>query len=351
MTPRQRSPRPSDRDHEILRDVIQTYIVTGEPVSSLSVARRSRHRLSPATMRNIMAELEERGLLSQPHASSGRIPTAAGYHFYIDSLMPFRAVSPSKRRYIRDQLREVLSSAEDLMASVTHLLTELSQQIGIVLTPVIGETTLKAIHFLQLTGRRTLCVLESTGGLVEHRVVETLVPMSRHELISVSNYLTDNFSGLTLRQTRDRLLALMADERAQIDRLLTAAITLAQQALDADDKPEVLVEGTETVLSQPELSDIVRVRRLLDTFTDKARLVRMIDQLIEGRQPQVIIGDDSDLTSDLDFSLVAMTYGASGRPLGTLGIFGPSRMDYQKVVPLVDFLGKTLSEALEVTDS
>jgi heat-inducible transcriptional repressor len=293
-----------------------------------------------------MADLEDCGYLSQPHTSAGRVPTPAGYHYFIDSIMPSRALSEEKRRYIRENLEQVLTDVEDLMGTVTHLLTELSQQIGIVLTPMISETTVKAIHFLKLSGRRALCVLESEGGLVEHRVVQTLQTMTPEELLEISNYLTDHFAGQSLREIRDRLLVMMAEDRDQIHKVLASAISLAQQALGTAEEPELLFEGTETVLTQPELSDVARVRRLLGTFTDKAELVRVLDQLIGGTGTHVIIGEESELTSDLDFSLVATTYGSADRVLGALGIFGPSRMEYDKVVPLVDFLGRTVSETL-----
>jgi heat-inducible transcriptional repressor len=237
------------------------------------------------------------------------------------------------------------------MGMVTHLLTELSHQIGVVLTPCVAETVLKAINFIKLSDRRVLCVMVSSGGLVENRVIETLQPKSRGELIRISNYLTENFNGLTLRQIRDALLALMAEERAQLDQELADAVALAHQALGADEGPELLVEGTELVIGQPELADIPRVQRLLQTFTDKAELVRLLNRLIAGEGVRAIIGEDSSLTSDLDFSLVATTYGVAGRPLGTLGIFGPSRMDYQNVVPLVGYLAETLGQALKDSDS
>jgi heat-inducible transcriptional repressor len=327
-------------------DVIQTFIHTGAPVSSRSLARMAKNRLSSASIRNVMADLEDSGYLSQPHTSAGRVPTAAGYHFYIDTLMQSRAISAEDRLYIKENLEQVLTDVEDLMGMVTHLLTEMSHQIGIVLAPMISEATVKAIHFLKLTGRRALCVLESEGGLVEHRVVQTLQRISPEELVEISNYLTDHFSGHTLREIRDSLLVMMADDREQITQLLTSAISLAQQALGTVEEPELLFEGTESVLTQPELSDVGRVRRLLETFTDKAELVRVLDQLIGGTGTHVIIGEDSELTSDLDFSLVATTYGSTDKVLGALGIFGPSRMEYDKVVPLVDFLGRTVSETL-----
>ena len=337
---------PSGRDRRILADVIRTFIHTGSPVSSRSLARMEQHELSSASIRNVMADLEDIGYLSQPHTSAGRVPTAAGYHYYIESLMQSRTLPEEKRRYIKGNLKQVLTDVEDLMGMITHLLTELSHQIGIVLAPQISEARVKTAHFLKLSGRRVLCVLESEGGLVEHRVVQTTMPMSSAELVEISNYLTEKFSGLTLREIRDRLLSLMAEDREQINRLLTNAMSLAQQALGTVEEPELLFEGTESVLNQPELSDVVSVRKLLEMFTDKAELVRVLDQLIGSPGTHVIIGEESEVTSDLNFSLVATTFGTTDKVLGRLGIFGPSRMEYDRVVPLVDFLGKTVSETL-----
>ena len=350
MSGHERTPQLSPRDFEILKDVVRAHIVTGEPVSSRSLAKQPRHDLSAASIRNIMADLEDCGYLMQPHTSAGRVPTSAGYHQYVDSLMPSRDVSARERKYIENNLRDAAPSASDeLLGAATSLLTELSQQIAIVVTPALGETILKSLDFVQLSGRRVLCVLVSSTGFVDHKVIETMRDLPREELVRISNYLTENFAGLNLRQIRDRLLDMMAEDRAQMDQLLANAIALAQQALRIEDHPDLLVEGTSLVLTQPELADIERVRKLMDTFADKAKLVGMLNQLIEGRGVRVIIGEDSDLTSDLDFSLVATTYGRGERPLGTLGIFGPSRMEYQRIVPLVSYLGETLSQALETT--
>ena len=345
------SEAPDRRGREILKDVIRTFIATGEPVSSRTVAKLERHGLSPASIRNVMADLEDLGFLLQPHTSAGRVPTAAGYHFYIDSLMASRLVPARERRYIRDHLQEAPSEIDKLMGTATHLLTELSSQIGLVMTPPVGETILKAVTFLNLSGRRVLCVVESASGLVSQLLVDSTETLAPEELVRISNYLTENFSGCSLREVRDRLLGLMAEERAQIDRLLSHAISLAQQALGADGGSDLLVEGTSVVLARPELSDLERIRRLLETFSDKAKLVRLLGRMIDCRDVSVVIGEESDLTSELDFSLVATSYGASGRGLGTLGIFGPSRMDYQRIVPLVSYLGESLGRALGETDT
>ena len=338
--------RPTGRDSEILLDVIRNFIETGEPVSSGSVAATDRHGLCSASIRNVMAEMEDAGYLYQPHTSAGRIPTTAGYHFYIESLLPGQGVTADDRDYIRDRIQESVARVDDILGIATRLLNDLSNQIGVLLTPSIGEATLKALHFVRLSGNRVLCILESAGGLVENREIQTQAVMSRRELTRISNFLTDNFSGFTLTEIRDRLLAMMRDDRNELDELVSNAISLAEKALVTDTMPNLLVEGTVAIIGQPEVSDVPRVKRLLETFADKAELVHMLNQILDASGPLAIIGDDSDLTSDLDFSLVATTYGTKERSLGTLGIFGPSRMAYHRVVPLVQYLGEAVSQVL-----
>ncbi len=342
-----RPPRElSPRDREILRDVIVAYIVSAEPVSSRSVAKRGRFGLSAATIRNVMADLEEWGFLAQPHTSAGRVPTRAAYHLFIESLMQARRLPVKERRYIDEQLQTVPADAGQLMEAATHLLSELSHQVGIVVTPALGETVLKAIEFVPLSGRKALCVVISTNGFVDNKVIETEEELPREELVRIGNYLTESFAGLTLREIRARLLKLMSEERAQMDRLLARSIELARAGLHLEQGQAVLYDGTREVLNQPELADIGRVRRLFEAFSDKARLVALLNQCLRGNGVRVLIGEDSVLTSELDFSLVAAPYGPDERPLGALGIFGPSRMEYERVIPLVHYLGERLSRAL-----
>ena len=296
-----------------------------------------------------MADLEDLGFLSQPHTSAGRVPTDYGYHLYIDSLMPSLLVPAQARRYIDKQLQEATQNGDKLVAVATQLLSELSHLIGIVITPGMGETVIKALNFVRLSGKRVHCILVSENGFVDNKVIEAQSEISDKELLRISNYLTRQFAGLTLRQIRDRLLEKMADARAQVDKLLASAIELAHEAVREETAPSLLVEGTAAVLTQPELSDLDTIRRLLDTFADKAKLVGILNQLIEGKGVRVVIGEDSDLTSNLEFSLVATTYGVGDKSLGSLGIFGPSRMNYPAVIPLVDYLGERLSFALEST--
>lgn len=345
--PTEKRPRPlTAREREVLKDIILMYVLSAEPVSSRSVSKQSELSLSSATIRNVMADLEELGYLRQPHASAGRVPTGAGYHLFVESLMGAHTVPARVRRYIDEHLREAPVEAEGLVGVTSHLLSELSHQVGIVVSPAIGETVLRAIDFVPLTGSRVLVVIVSESGFVDNKVIDTERPLPREELVRISNTLTETYAGLTLREIRDRLLVAMAEERAKVDELLGSTLELARRSFDLAADREVLVDGTSAVLAQPELADIARVRRLLETFTDKARLVRMLNACVQGEGVRVVIGEDSDLTSELDFSLVATRYGVGERSLGTVAVFGPSRMEYQRVIPLVHYLGETLSQML-----
>jgi heat-inducible transcriptional repressor len=341
----------SARDREILKDVILSYILGAEPVSSRSVAKQGKLGLSAATIRNVMADLEEWGYLMQPHTSAGRVPTAAAYHLFIGSMMEARLVPARERRYIEENLQGGAADADQLMGTASHLLAELSSQVGIVVTPAMGETVLKAVDFIPVSGRKVLCVVVSSTGFIDNKVIETDEEVPREELVRISNYLTESFAGHTLREIRERLLRMMGEERAQLDRVLARTIELARSGLAVGEAQGVVVDGTSMLLSKPELADLQRVRRMFEAFADKARLVKILNQCIQGGGVRVLIGDDCELTSELGFSVVAAPYGVGERPLGTLGIVGPSRMDYGTVIPLVSFLGETLSRALAETFS
>lgn len=334
----------SSRYREILTDVIFTHIRSGGPVSSRAVSKQGRHRLSAATIRNVMADLEEAGLLKQPHTSAGRVPTEAAYRLYVDNLMQLERISSREKRYIEEQLST--DDADGLMSATSHLLSELSHQVGVVLTPSVEDIVFKTADFILLDERKVLCIIVSMSGTVDHLAIEIEEAVSREELLRISNYMTDNFGGMRLGEIRDRLLQMMAAERARLDRWLALTISLAQQAVGVSHIQEVLVEGTTALLDQPELSDLENVRKMLDTFADQARLARMLSQCLASDGVRVFLGEDFDVTSELDFSLVATSYGVESRALGSLGVIGPARMDYSRVVPLVRYLGETLSRAL-----
>ena len=334
------------RGREVLRDIIHTYVATGEPVSSRVLSKHAQHGVSSATIRNVMADLEDLELLRQPHTSAGRVPTEKAYRLYIENLMRMRRVSARERRYIDDQL-DVAAAADDLVSIASHLLSELSSQVGVVLTPAAQDIVMRSADFVPLGGHRVLCVLVSQSGFVDNVVVETETEIERGDLVRFSNYFTEHYAGRTLREVRDLLLRTMAEERQQLDAWLRQAMAFAQQALAEQVKRDVLVEGASTLLGRPELSDVDRVRRMLDTFADKARLANVLSLCLEADDGvRVYLGEDSEVTSELEFSVVATPYGVDGSALGSLGVIGPSRMEYPRVVPLVRYLGETLTRAL-----
>lgn len=344
-----------ERDREILKDIIRTYVLTGEPVSSRTLAKREQHNLSAASIRNVMADLEDDGLLRQPHTSAGRVPTEAAYRLYIDSLMRLRELPDGLKRHIEQRLAGAGRDPERLIATAGSLLSELSQQVGVVTSPAVDDIVLRSADFLPVGARRVLCVLVSQTGFIDHVVVETDEELSREDLLRLSNYVTEKFAGRPLPAVRDQLVDRMAVERAEVDLAMTRALALAQQAVAGRARQDVLVEGTAALLGRPELADLARVRRMLDAFADKARLVDVLSRCLESNGGvRVLLGDDTDLTSELEFSVVATAYGSrvqtrGVKTLGSLGVVGPSRMEYPRVVPLVRYLGRTLSRALSQT--
>lgn len=338
--------RLSPRDRQILLDIIETHTRSGEPVSSRAVSKHPQHRLSAASIRNVMADLEELGYLLQPHTSAGRVPTAAAYRLYVESLIETTHLSPEDRRRIDEALIAVDEDGDTLMGTASRVLSEMSQQVAVVVRPTVESTVLKAVDFIPLEGRRVLCVVVSTSGFVDNLMIETDEPMARRDLIRISNYLSEHFAGVELRKIRDRLVAMMAEERAHVDRWLNQALELAQRTVAGCQAPDVLVEGTTALIARPEIRDVESIRRILDTFADKARLVRMLSSCLESQGVRVYIGEEHEVTSEIDFSLVATSYGIGPRALGSLGILGPARMEYPRIVALVRYLGETVSRTL-----
>ena len=339
-------PALNQRYQDVLRDIIHNFIESGEPVSSRTVAKLGRQNLSAATIRNVMADLEELGLLRQPHTSAGRVPTKAAYRLYVESLMRWRQLAEAERDHIESSLAEAAAGDIDrLIAVAGHLLSELSHQVGIVLTPSVEEVRLKSADFVSLGGHRVLAVIVSTTGHIDNLVIETEEELSRKELVRISNYVTDHFAGARICEVRDQVLSAMAEERDDLDRWLSQAMTLAHRAVEGHERG-VVVEGTNALLLRPELSNIQQARRMLETFADQARLASMLNQCLITDGVRVFLGEDTDVTRDLDFSLVAAPYRVGDQALGNLGVIGPSRMEYQRLVPLVHFLGEALSKAL-----
>jgi len=334
----------SKRDREILREVIQTYLTSGEPVSSRRVAKDRQIQLSAATIRNVMADLEDMGYLRQPHVSAGRLPTDAGFHLFIDDLMAAEAVSDDARRLIDDRLPTAGGTGQELTEETSRLLSELSHHVGVVLTPALGSTVMRAIEFVPLSGRKVLCVVVAETGFVENKLVITDEIIPRQELVRISNYLTENYSGRTLLEIREELLRMMVNERAQLDRLLRRAIELARDGMNLGHAPSLLVDGTHSLFDSA--ANMSRIEGMFQMFTERARLAGLLNRCLDGDGVRVVLGQDSRLTEELGFGLVVRSYRAGDGVAGTVAVVGPARMEYPRMVPLVNYLGERLSEAL-----
>jgi len=334
----------SDRDREILREVIQTYLLSGEPVSSRRVAKDRQVQLSAATIRNVMADLADMRYLRQPHVSAGRLPTEAGFHLFIDDLMSAEVVSDDDRRLIDDRLTTAGGTGQELTEETSRLLSQLSHHVGVVLTPALGSAVMKAIEFVPLSGRKVLCVVVAETGFVENKLVVTDEPIPREDLVRISNYLTESYSGRTLFEIREELLRLMSDERVRLDELLRQAIELARDGMNIGHAPSLVVDGTHSLFDAgPGMS---RIEGMFQMFAERARLAGLLNRCLDADGVRVVLGQDSRLTEELGFGLVVRSYKAGDGVTGSVAVVGPARMEYPRMVPLVNYLGERLSEAL-----
>jgi len=335
------------RSSEVLRTVIRQHILSGEPVGSKAVTGGTMLDLSPASIRNVMAELEERGLLQQPHTSAGRVPTDRAYRLYVDQMLRKTRLSPSQAQAIDTALADSRGEIPDLLAEVSRQLSQFSKQVGLVLAPNLQRVPIDRIEFVRLDSRRVVAILVARSGVVHNRVLEIAEPAEQVELDRIGRYLTDELGGLTLPEMRDRLLIRMGEERAAYDRLMMQSLELGRQALESrEDDAELLVEGASNLIGSPEFSELGAMRDLFRTLEEKKALIQLLSQVIDGEGVQVVIGAENPQEQLSKCSLVVATYGTETQTRGTLGIVGPTRMEYAKAIALVEHLAGVLSGLL-----
>lgn len=340
-------PLLSPRMRGILRTVIENYILNAEPVGSGTIARMSDLHLSPATIRNIMSDLEELGFLFQPHTSAGRIPTEKGFRFYVDSILDIHELSSEEQQEIRSRYSSYQIEGSDLFRETCRILSSSSHYLGVVWAPKMGLVILQHIEFVKLRRHLVLAILVSTTGLVQNRIIELEEDFSQSELDHLSDYLNNLLTGLTLYQVREKLLEQMRVEKNVYDRLLEQAIKLGEKAFSSIDETDVFIEGRTNILHQPEFSNISIMTDLFRAFEEKATMVKLLDKCMEPKGVQISIGSESEVQEMETCSLITSTYGCGGQVWGALGVIGPRRMNYSKVIPLVDYSAKLLTEILE----
>jgi heat-inducible transcriptional repressor len=331
------------RAKKILHAVVSEYLATGEAVGSQTVTRRYGLDVSAATVRNVMGDLEDVGLLKHTHTSGGRIPTERGLRYYVDTLLRVRSLSVGEK----DDIRERIGGSPDVtevMQRTSRLLRELSHLTVVVQAPRPESDAVQQLQFVRLREAQLLAVLETSSGQVQNKLVPIDFPISPGELEHINNYLQELANGLTLEQLRVRLLEEIASGRAAHDELVARALRLARAAVPVEPTAEVLVDGQSNLLSGQ--ADLERAKSLLRTLEEKDLLVRLLDRTASAPGICVFIGAEANLADLTDVSVVAAPYGAEGRPLGTIGVIGPARMNYSRVIPLVDFTAEMIGEAL-----
>jgi heat-inducible transcriptional repressor len=337
----------SERMRRVFEILVEDYILTAEPVGSRTISKKSNLNLSPATIRNIMSDLEGMGLLYHPHTSSGRVPTESGLRFYVDFVLNIHELSDRERQEIRSKYLSSQTAVMDLFRETSRILSSTSHYLGVVWAPRMGSVVLQHVEFVRLKRHLVLAILVTTTGLVHNRVTPVEEDFSQSELDDLSDYLNGLLTGLTLHQIREKLLEQMATEKNVYDRLLEHALRLGEKAFFSVDETDVFIDGRTNILGEPEFSNLSMMADLLGAFEQKATMVRLLDQCIEPKGVQIAIGSETQVREIESCSVVTSTYSYKGEVLGALGVIGPRRMNYSKVIPLVGYTANLLTEILE----
>lgn len=340
----------SERALHFLKALIERHMRDGQPVGSRTLAKDTGLDLSPATVRNVMADLEDLGLVISPHTSSGRIPTVSGYRLFVDTLLTITPLEPGDEALLRAGLRAGLptgSDARTLVETASRLLSGVTHMAGVVMVPRHERELFRQIEFLPLTGTRVLAILVTADGEVHNRVIHTDRPMRPAELQQAANLLTDIFTGQDLRAVRRRLVDDLKQTHRHLDQLMMRAMAMASRVVEAaEHKDDVLIAGQTNLMEFGELANLERLRTLFDAFTEKRQILGLLDRCIEAEGVQIFIGEESGYALLDDCSLVTTTYRVDDQVLGVLGVIGPTRMDYRRVIPVVDVTAKLLAAAL-----
>jgi heat-inducible transcriptional repressor len=328
----------------LLKSLIERYIIDGQPVGSRVLSRQSGLELSPATIRNVMADLEEMGFITSPHTSAGRVPTAKGYRFFVDSLLVVKPLDQREISELQDQLQADRPQA--LVSAAAQLLSSLTQFAGVVATPRRREPSFRHIEFLRLSERRVLLIIVTPDGDVQNRILHTDRQYTPSQLIEASNFFNDHYAGQPFAAIRGLLADELKQLREDVVGLMTAAVDAGDAAL-ADNRDDLVVSGEKNLLSASDLSsNMDRLRRLFEVFEQKTSLLHLLDLSQRAHGVHLFIGGESGLAPLDECSVITAPYEIDGQVIGTLGVIGPTRMAYERVIPIVDVTARLLSNAL-----
>ncbi len=332
------------RAQTLLKALVERYIADGQPVGSRALSKISGLELSPATIRNVMADLEHMGFVASPHTSAGRVPTPRGYRVFVDQLLTVQDIDESALES-RLQARIISGSPQKIIANAAQILSSLSQFAGVVLT-ARQESIFRQVEFLRLSEKRILLVVVAPTGEVHNRLLLTDVDYSPAQLVQAANYLNQNFGGLSFESARQRINSELRQLRDDMTTLMQAAVEAGSDAM-AEQSEEVVISGERNLLNVADLSsNMTSLRKLFDMFEQKSSLMQLLDISGKASGVQIFIGGESQLVPMEEMSVVTAPYEVNGKIVGTLGVIGPTRMAYERVIPIVDITAKLLSNAL-----
>ena len=354
--------RPDSRAEVLLAALIKEHLVTGEAVGSRVLSERFSHGygLSPATIRNVMSDLEEAGFVEQPHTSAGRVPTDKGYRYYVDNILGEARLSRSDLKAIDSCFSPTdldgVASPDRLMETASHVLSALSQNVGIVVSPSLAENRLKHIEFVQLPDKRILVVLVSSSNIIHNKVIRTTDDdLTQDELDRTARYINSEFSGKSLLTIRTEIVELMKEEKALYDRLLRNAVLLCERSLEGEEGSdgEVYVDGASNILTKPDFVDVERMRDLFRTFEEKSRLIKILNECVAQDTQSypgdvhVVIGREHPASSMRNCTLITAPYRVgSNEKMGTLGVVGPMRIEYARIMAMVNYMARLIEHRL-----
>lgn len=336
----------TERSRQILEAIIEDYIVTAEPVGSSAVARRHSFPLSSATVRNVMAHLEDQGLLTSPHTSAGRIPTDKAYRIYVDSMIGLRQISREEKREIIKRCRRSGAGPQDIVKEAGRTISLLSNYMGLVVAPSVNSDLFRQIEFIRLSHHKVLVILVTSNGIVQNRLVETEFNLQESQLCAMGNYLNQLMQGLTISQARTRILEEMQSEKAQYDTMMLQALRMSEQTVVGSNE-ELFVEGQSRILDQPEFSDAGRMKDIFQAFEQKSQLLGLLSRCMASDGVQIYIGSETPVSSSAGVSMVTSRFVTANNTVGLLGVIGPTRMGYSSVIPIVDYTARLVTKLLQ----
>ncbi|MFQ5470827.1 MAG: heat-inducible transcriptional repressor HrcA [Gammaproteobacteria bacterium] len=336
----------NERSQRLLKVLIESYIRDGQPVGSRYLAKESGLDLSAATVRNVMSDLEDMGLVVSPHTSAGRVPTIKGYRMFVDSLLTVKNLDTTLFRQMQIRL-DSEDSLADLAGSVSSLLSSITSMAGIVMLPRKEQFSFRQIEFMSLADNRVLVILVINDKEVQNRVIHTKRQYTSNELQKAANYLNSIFTGKSLTQVRKHLLSELRNTRESMAKEMQEAIVMAEQVFaDETESQDFIMSGETNLMEYAELSRVDKLRNLFDAFNEKQQILHLLDQCINTQGMQIFIGEESGYKVLDECSMVTSTYDVDGEVVGVLGVIGPTRMAYERVIPLVDVTAKMVSSAL-----